>query len=204
MKKCCKAICLSFLTTHYTNNVQLSVGTHMDSGNPIYHFTWKHLPMAKMVYFQLEWTPRVQVFNHFKADQKPKYNIKGIVQRLLKDWQAWGIKHPSRKPAPVLDLPSKEMFPNFKTKLPQAQFEPFQCVLWLDPRKQSSAPPSNTSFPQESGKESNKAVPLNSFSKNLTNPKFSAAPHRTCLPSLSLVLLDPFTVFASFGCIRAP
>lgn len=69
---------------------------------------------------------------------------------LPKDWQAWGIKHPSRKPPPVLDHLSKEMLPNFKTKLPQAQFEPFQCVLLLDPKKQSSAPPSNTSFPQES------------------------------------------------------
>lgn len=44
----------------------------------------------------------------------------------------------------------KNMLPNFKPKLPQAQFEPFQCVLLLDPKGQRSAPPSNTSFPQES------------------------------------------------------
>lgn len=41
MKKCCKAICLSFLTTHNTNNVQLCPGTHMGLWKPHLSFHWE-------------------------------------------------------------------------------------------------------------------------------------------------------------------
>lgn len=158
--------------------------------------------MAKMVSFQLEWPFRAQLFNHFMADQKPRYNIKGIVQMLLEDWQTWGIKHPYRKHLPVLDLLSKEMLPKVKTKLPQAPLNhsnvSYHWIPGSGAELSTSLSASNTSFPQESV-ESNKAVRWTHFLQTwqiLT--KLPAALHRTCLPPLSLALSP------SFGCIRAP
>ena len=71
---------------------------------------------GKIEYFPLEGTYNnrlAQLPDHFRADQKLKHAIKGIVQMPLKHWQAWGIDHLSRKPVPVFDHPlGKEMLPN--------------------------------------------------------------------------------------------
>ena len=56
--------------------------------------------------FQLEGTYNdhlVQLPDQFRADQKLKYIIKGMVQMSLKHWQAWGINHLSRKSFPGFD-----------------------------------------------------------------------------------------------------
>lgn len=47
----------------------------------------------------------VQPSDHFRAGQKLVQVIKGIVQMPPKHWQAWGIKHLSRKSAPILEHP---------------------------------------------------------------------------------------------------
>jgi len=63
-----------------------------------------------------------QLPDHFRADQKLKLVVKGIVQTPLKHWQAWGINHLSRKPVPVSDHPlSKGMLPNVWSKPPMRQ-----------------------------------------------------------------------------------
>lgn len=41
--------------------------------------------------------------DQFKADQKLKHTIKGIVKMLLKLRQAWGTDHLLRKPVPAFD-----------------------------------------------------------------------------------------------------
>jgi len=54
----------------------------------------------------------VQPPEHFRADQKLKQVVKGIVHMPLKNWQGWGIGHLSRKPVPVFDHPlGKEKLP---------------------------------------------------------------------------------------------
>ncbi|KAK4816063.1 hypothetical protein QYF61_011071 [Mycteria americana] len=64
----------------------------------------------------------VQLPDRFRADQKLKHGIKGIVQMPLKHWQAWGIDHLSRKPVPGFDHPlGKEMLPKVQSEPPLAQ-----------------------------------------------------------------------------------
>ena len=61
----------------------------------------------------------VQLPDHFRADQKLKHVLKGIVQMPLKHRQAWGIDHLSRKPIPGFDHPlGKKMLPNVKSRPP--------------------------------------------------------------------------------------
>jgi len=68
----------------------------------------------------------VQQPGQFRADQKLKHVVKGIVQMPLKRWQAWGIDHLSSKPVPSLDHPlSKEMLPTLQAEPPWCSFEPF-------------------------------------------------------------------------------
>ena len=69
----------------------------------------------------------VQLPDRFRADQKLKHVVKGIVQMPLKHWQAWGIDHLSMKPVPEFDTPlGKEMLLNALSKPPLAQ-------LWTIP-----------------------------------------------------------------------
>ena len=68
----------------------------------------------------------VQLSDHFRSNQKLKH-IKGIIQMPLEHWQAWGIKHPSRKPIPGYDKPhGKEIISNI-------QSEPPLLHLWTIP-----------------------------------------------------------------------
>jgi len=78
---------------------------------------------------------------------KLKRGIKGILQMLLKHWQAWGINHLSRNPVPMFDHPfGKEMFPQVKFKPRWHTFEPFPRILSLDTRENCSAPASPLLF----------------------------------------------------------
>jgi len=64
----------------------------------------------------------VRLPDYFKADQKLKQVIKGIVQISLEQLQAWAINHLSRKYIPVFDRPlGKEMFPNVQSEPHQVQ-----------------------------------------------------------------------------------
>ncbi|PKU36123.1 aryl hydrocarbon receptor nuclear translocator-like protein 2 isoform x1 [Limosa lapponica baueri] len=64
----------------------------------------------------------VQVPDHFRAAQKLKHVVKGIIQMPLKHWHTSDIDHLSRKPVPVFDHPlSKEMLPNVQSKPPLVQ-----------------------------------------------------------------------------------
>jgi len=59
----------------------------------------------------------VQLPDHFRADEKSKHVIEGIVQMRLKCGQAWVIDRLSRKPVSVFDHPpGKEMLPNVQPK----------------------------------------------------------------------------------------
>ena len=79
--------------------------------------------------FELEGTYNdhlVQLPDQFRADQKLKH-VKGILQMPLKQWQAWGIDHLSRKHVPVLDHRlGKEVLPNVQSEPPLVQ-------LWAIP-----------------------------------------------------------------------
>jgi len=64
----------------------------------------------------------VQLPDQFRADQKLKYVVKGIVQTSLKHRQAQGIDHLSRKHVSAFDHPlCKKMLPNVQSESPLAQ-----------------------------------------------------------------------------------
>jgi len=73
----------------------------------------------------------VQLPDHFRADQKLKHVMKGIVQIPLKHRQVWGIDHLSRRPVPVCDNPlSKVMLHlhNFLLKKGEEGFIPWNSI----------------------------------------------------------------------------
>jgi len=82
----------------------------------------------------------VQLPEQFRADQKLKHIIKGIVQMPLKHRQLWGIDRLSKQPDPVFDtLSVNKCFLKSNLNLPWRSFEPFPCVFWLDPSEKRSA-----------------------------------------------------------------
>ena len=58
----------------------------------------------------------VQLPGHFRADQKLQHVIEAIVQMPLKQRQAWGMDHLSRKPVPLFPYSlGKEMPPSVQS-----------------------------------------------------------------------------------------
>lgn len=84
----------------------------------------------------------VQVPDHYKADQKFKHIIKGIVHMTFKHWQTWDIDHLFSKPIPEADLSLfKEVVLNIQSQPSWHSFETFPHILSLGTREKSSAPP---------------------------------------------------------------
>jgi len=75
----------------------------------------------------------VHLSDHFRADQKLKHVIKGIVLIPLKHSQAWGINHLPGKPVPGFEHPSvKKRFQLPSLNLPWHCFEPFHMSYhWI-------------------------------------------------------------------------
>lgn len=80
----------------------------------------------------------VKLPDHFRAEQKLKHIITGIIQTPLKHLQADGINHFSGKPVPVFNHSVKKCFLVSSLTLPWHRFEPFSYVLLLGTRENSS------------------------------------------------------------------
>jgi len=71
-----------------------------------------------------------QLPDSFRANQKLKRIIEGIIQMSLEHRQAWDINHLARKPVPVFDEPpSEDISPNVPSELPLVQL----CALLMCP-----------------------------------------------------------------------
>lgn len=139
-----------------------------------------------------------RLLDHFRPDQKLKRIIKGIAQKPLQHWKAWGINYLSRKSAPVVDhtLCKLKMLPYVQYRPPLAQFWTFPMCPIIG--YQGEELPLSFLSPSSGTCREQWVHHWATFYSNYTNPKSLTAPQKTFPPSFSSVLSSSSNCGAHF------